>query len=100
MFSIHPPSKEAESLPLPKIEGDDRAQARALAIIYSHPVVCSRYTLSLVFGCNMALSLHKHRVQISKLILWLIVVDGAAMDQEEAIRLMNWNNEDPGFSLR
>uniref|UniRef100_A0A0E0IL94 SAM-dependent MTase RsmB/NOP-type domain-containing protein n=1 Tax=Oryza nivara TaxID=4536 RepID=A0A0E0IL94_ORYNI len=30
--------KEANSLPLPKIEGDDRAQARALSIIYSHPV--------------------------------------------------------------
>ncbi|WVZ65308.1 hypothetical protein U9M48_014696 [Paspalum notatum var. saurae] len=30
--------KETNSLPLPKIEGDDRAQARALSIIYSHPV--------------------------------------------------------------
>ncbi|PUZ71168.1 hypothetical protein GQ55_2G292900 [Panicum hallii var. hallii] len=30
--------KEKNSLPLPKIEGDDRAQARALSIIYSHPV--------------------------------------------------------------
>lgn len=31
--------QEREALPLPKIEGDDRAQARALAIIHSHPVV-------------------------------------------------------------
>ena len=31
--------QETDSLPLPKIEGDDRAQARALSIIYSHPVV-------------------------------------------------------------
>lgn len=30
--------KEQNSLPLPKLEGDDRAQARALATIYSHPV--------------------------------------------------------------
>eukprot|EP00268_Persea_americana_P038711 TRINITY_DN3831_c0_g1_i13.p1 TRINITY_DN3831_c0_g1~~TRINITY_DN3831_c0_g1_i13.p1 ORF type:complete len:553 (+),score=132.74 TRINITY_DN3831_c0_g1_i13:312-1970(+) len=30
--------KEKNSLPLPKLEGDDRAQARALATIYSHPV--------------------------------------------------------------
>ncbi|KAK9209898.1 hypothetical protein WN944_002267 [Citrus x changshan-huyou] len=31
--------KENNSLPLPKLEGNDRAQARALATIYSHPVV-------------------------------------------------------------
>ncbi|WOL12098.1 hypothetical protein Cni_G20862 [Canna indica] len=30
--------KETDSLPLPNIAGDDRAQARALAIIHSHPV--------------------------------------------------------------
>ncbi|KAG5546730.1 hypothetical protein RHGRI_018789 [Rhododendron griersonianum] len=30
--------KENNSLPLPKLEGDDRAQARALATLYSHPV--------------------------------------------------------------
>ncbi|KAK2999166.1 hypothetical protein RJ639_022610 [Escallonia herrerae] len=30
--------KETNSLPLPKLEGDDRAQARALATLYSHPV--------------------------------------------------------------
>ncbi|KAL5972449.1 hypothetical protein ACLOJK_041704 [Asimina triloba] len=30
--------KDKESLPLPKLEGDERAQARALATIYSHPV--------------------------------------------------------------
>ncbi|XP_078443221.1 NOL1/NOP2/sun family protein / antitermination NusB domain-containing protein isoform X2 [Wolffia australiana] len=29
---------EKNTLPLPKIEGDDRARARALAIIHSHPV--------------------------------------------------------------
>ncbi|XP_058219008.1 uncharacterized protein LOC131329701 isoform X1 [Rhododendron vialii] len=30
--------KENNSLPLPKLEGDDRAHARALATLYSHPV--------------------------------------------------------------
>ncbi|XP_057725540.1 uncharacterized protein LOC130941152 [Arachis stenosperma] len=30
--------KEDEVLPLPRVEGDDRAQARALATLYSHPV--------------------------------------------------------------
>jgi hypothetical protein len=35
--------QEKNSLPLPKIEGDDRAQARALSIIYSHPVVSFLY---------------------------------------------------------
>lgn len=35
--------QETNSLPLPKIEGDDRAQARALSIIYSHPVVSLLY---------------------------------------------------------
>ena len=35
--------QETNSLPLPKIEGDDRAQARALSIIYSHPVVSFLY---------------------------------------------------------
>ncbi|XP_062168889.1 uncharacterized protein LOC133874953 isoform X2 [Alnus glutinosa] len=30
--------KESNSLPLPKVEGDERAQARALATLYSHPV--------------------------------------------------------------
>ncbi|CAL0317431.1 unnamed protein product [Lupinus luteus] len=30
--------KENETLPMPKVEGDDRAQARALATLYSHPV--------------------------------------------------------------
>lgn len=31
--------QEKNSLPLPKVEGDDRTQARALATHYSHPVV-------------------------------------------------------------
>lgn len=35
-------SQENNSLPLPKLEGDDRAQARALATLYSHPVVSLR----------------------------------------------------------
>lgn len=30
--------KENDALPLPKVEGDDREQARALATLYSHPV--------------------------------------------------------------
>lgn len=35
MFAL----QENETLPLPKVEGDDHAQARALATLYSHPVV-------------------------------------------------------------
>lgn len=31
--------QESNTLPLPKLEGNDRAQARALATIHSHPVV-------------------------------------------------------------
>ena len=33
--------QESNTLPSPKVEGDDRQQARALATIYSHPVVGS-----------------------------------------------------------
>ncbi|XP_020082921.1 uncharacterized protein LOC109706488 [Ananas comosus] len=61
--------KETESLPLPAVEGDDRARARALAIIHSHPV-------------------------------WMVRRWIRFLGQEEAIRLMNWNNRDPCFSLR
>ncbi|KAK8926575.1 hypothetical protein KSP39_PZI018149 [Platanthera zijinensis] len=40
--------KEKDCLPLPKVEGDERAQARALAIIHSHPVwMVRRWTKSL-----------------------------------------------------
>ncbi|KAJ1290091.1 hypothetical protein BS78_02G216000 [Paspalum vaginatum] len=61
--------KETNSLPLPKIEGDDRAQARALSIIYSHPV-------------------------------WMVRRWIRFHGKDEALRLMNWNNSDPHFSLR
>uniref|UniRef100_A0A0E0ET65 SAM-dependent MTase RsmB/NOP-type domain-containing protein n=1 Tax=Oryza meridionalis TaxID=40149 RepID=A0A0E0ET65_9ORYZ len=61
--------KEANSLPLPKIEGDDRAQARALSIIYSHPV-------------------------------WMVRRWIRFLGKEEALKLMNWNNSDPHFSIR
>ncbi|KAK3133614.1 hypothetical protein QOZ80_6AG0538740 [Eleusine coracana subsp. coracana] len=61
--------KETNSLPLPKIEGDDRAQARAISIIYSHPV-------------------------------WMVRRWFRFLGKEETLRLMNWNNSDPHFSLR
>lgn len=61
--------KETDSLPLPKIEGDDRAQARALSIIYSHPV-------------------------------WMVRRWIRVLGKDEALKLMNWNNSDPYFSLR
>ncbi|OMO83754.1 Bacterial Fmu (Sun)/eukaryotic nucleolar NOL1/Nop2p [Corchorus capsularis] len=61
--------KENNSLPLPKLEGDDRARARALAIIYSHPV-------------------------------WMVRRWTKYIGEENAIRLMMWNNRDPSFSLR
>ncbi|KAF7073008.1 hypothetical protein CFC21_078069 [Triticum aestivum] len=61
--------KETDSLPLPNIEGDDRAQARALSIIYSHPV-------------------------------WMVRRWIRFLGKEEALKLMNWNNSDPYFSLR
>ncbi|XP_057440989.1 uncharacterized protein LOC130732981 isoform X2 [Lotus japonicus] len=61
--------KENETLPLPKVEGDDRAQARALATLYSHPV-------------------------------WMVRRWIKCLGQEEAIKLMIWNNSEPSFSLR
>ncbi|KAK3130327.1 hypothetical protein QOZ80_6BG0491980 [Eleusine coracana subsp. coracana] len=61
--------KETNSLPLPKIEGDDRAQARAISIIYSHPV-------------------------------WMVRRWFRFLGKDETLRLMNWNNSDPHFSLR
>ncbi|XP_024034436.1 uncharacterized protein LOC18055154 isoform X2 [Citrus clementina] len=61
--------KDNNSLPLPKLEGNDRAQARALATIYSHPV-------------------------------WMVRRWTKYLGQEEAIKLMVWNNSDPSFSLR
>ncbi|XP_010243952.1 PREDICTED: uncharacterized protein LOC104587888 isoform X2 [Nelumbo nucifera] len=61
--------KEKNSLPLPKLEGNDRAQARVLAILYSHPV-------------------------------WMVRRWTKYLGQEEAIRLMMWNNSNPSFSLR
>lgn len=38
-----------DSLPLPKLEGDDRSQARALATLYSHPVVSFESTTQLLY---------------------------------------------------
>ncbi|KAF5461204.1 hypothetical protein F2P56_021022 [Juglans regia] len=61
--------QENNSLPLPKVEGDERSQARALATLYSHPV-------------------------------WMVRRWTKYIGQEEAIRLMTWNNSDPSFSLR
>ncbi|KAK7386012.1 hypothetical protein VNO78_32055 [Psophocarpus tetragonolobus] len=61
--------KENETLPLPVVEGDDRAQARALATLYSHPV-------------------------------WMVRRWIKYLGQEEAIKLMIWNNIEPSFSLR
>ncbi|KAJ4829058.1 hypothetical protein Tsubulata_004392 [Turnera subulata] len=61
--------KENNTLPLPKVEGDDRTQARALATIHSHPV-------------------------------WMVRRWTKLLGQEEAIKLMMWNNHDPTFSLR
>ncbi|KAK7299927.1 hypothetical protein RJT34_10756 [Clitoria ternatea] len=61
--------KENETLPFPKVEGDDRTQARALATLYSHPV-------------------------------WMVRRWTKYLGQEEAIKLMIWNNSEPIFSLR
>ncbi|KAL9316750.1 hypothetical protein ACSQ67_017751 [Phaseolus vulgaris] len=61
--------KENGTLPLPKVEGDDRAQARALATLHSHPV-------------------------------WMVRRWTKYLGQEEAIKLMIWNNSEPSFSLR
>ncbi|WCJ33111.1 Ribosomal RNA small subunit methyltransferase B [Euphorbia peplus] len=61
--------KENNSLPLPKLEGDDRSQARVLATLHSHPV-------------------------------WMVRRWTKYLGQEDAIRLMMWNNSDPSFSLR
>ncbi|CAO2833678.1 unnamed protein product [Amaranthus hypochondriacus] len=61
--------KDKDSLPVLKMDGDDRAQARALATTYSHPV-------------------------------WMVRRWTKYLGQEEAIKLMMWNNTDPSFSLR
>ncbi|GJZ24613.1 antitermination NusB domain-containing protein, partial [Tanacetum coccineum] len=61
--------KESNSLPSPQVEGDDRAQARALATLHSHPV-------------------------------WMVRRWIKYLGQEEAVKLMMWNNSDPRFSLR
>ncbi|KAK4787499.1 hypothetical protein SAY86_011332 [Trapa natans] len=61
--------KERDSIPIPKVEGDDRSQARALATLYSHPV-------------------------------WMVRRWTKYLGQEETIRLMEWNNREPSFSLR
>ncbi|KAL1811424.1 hypothetical protein DCAR_0623552 [Daucus carota subsp. sativus] len=48
--------KESNSLPSPKLEGNDRTQARALAILYSHPVwMVRRWTKH--FGQDSAIEL-------------------------------------------
>ncbi|WVY90622.1 hypothetical protein V8G54_036136 [Vigna mungo] len=60
---------ENSTLPFPKVEGDDRAQARALATLHSHPV-------------------------------WMVRRWTKYLGQEEAIKLMIWNNSEPSFSLR
>lgn len=61
--------KENNSLPAPKMEGDDRAQSRVLATLHSHPV-------------------------------WMVRRWTKYLGQEEAIKLMMWNNSDPSYSLR
>lgn len=43
--------QENETLPLPKVEGDDRSQARALATLYSHPVVSVYLLLLFLHHC-------------------------------------------------
>lgn len=40
--------KEKDFLPLPKIEGDEREQARALATIHSHPVISKVQILCII----------------------------------------------------
>ncbi|CAM8903794.1 unnamed protein product [Rhodiola kirilowii] len=61
--------KEQNTLPLPKVEGDDRSQARALATLHSHPV-------------------------------WMVRRWTKTLGQQEAVKLMMWNNSNPSFSLR
>ncbi|CAM8978775.1 unnamed protein product [Rhodiola kirilowii] len=61
--------KEQNTLPLPKVEGDDRSQARALATLHSHPV-------------------------------WMVRRWTKTIGQQEAVKLMMWNNSNPSFSLR
>ncbi|CAM8910034.1 unnamed protein product [Rhodiola kirilowii] len=61
--------QEQNTLPLPKVEGDDRSQARALATLHSHPV-------------------------------WMVRRWTKTLGQQEAVKLMMWNNSNPSFSLR
>ncbi|XP_073281285.1 uncharacterized protein [Primulina huaijiensis] len=48
--------KESNSLPLPRVDGDDRQQARALATIHSHPVWMVRRWMN-YFGLEEAIKL-------------------------------------------
>ncbi|XP_073149600.1 uncharacterized protein [Henckelia pumila] len=48
--------KESNSLPLPRVDGDDRQQARALATIHSHPVWMVRRWMN-HFGLEEAIKL-------------------------------------------
>ncbi|KAJ6301794.1 hypothetical protein OIU77_016000 [Salix suchowensis] len=102
--------KESNSLPLPKLEGDDRAQARALAILYSHPVeIEPMRCLWISVKTQGASSTYRTEIQVSFCMLLDIYVlnllDGKALDEafrakKKAIKLMMWNNDDPSFSLR
>ncbi|KAK1584187.1 hypothetical protein Q3G72_030626 [Acer saccharum] len=88
--------KENNSLPLPKLEGDDRAQARALAILYSHPVY---YKNS---WNHVIREKHDQMLKQSSFIFyrWMVRRWTKYLGQEEAIKLMVWNNSQPNFSLR
>ncbi|KAI3962969.1 hypothetical protein MKW92_015737, partial [Papaver armeniacum] len=61
--------KENDTLPLPKLEGDDCSRARALATLHSHPV-------------------------------WMVRRWVKHLGQDEAVKLMMWNNSAPSFSIR
>lgn len=52
-FLLFSSVQEKDSLPLPNLEGDDRAKARALAVIHSHPVVSLHFCIICYFICYM-----------------------------------------------
>nr|KAJ0194746.1 hypothetical protein LSAT_V11C700387660 [Lactuca sativa] len=66
--------KESNSLPSPQLEGDDRAQARALATIYSHPVVSSNFHVNVTKITLLLLSIKSSMAKVTVICLDKVAV--------------------------
>lgn len=66
--------QESNSLPSPQLEGDDRAQARALATIYSHPVVSSNFHVNVTKITLLLLSIKSSMAKVTVICLDKVAV--------------------------